>query len=58
MKRILSSILALLLCATILVSCGKVVTPQQNATEDVTSSITDATEDKAKLCKHKLEILV
>ena len=30
-----------------LASCGKVVTPPPDATENVTSSITDATEDKA-----------
>ena len=47
MKRIASSILALLLCASMLASCGKVVTPPPDATENVTSSITDATEDKA-----------
>ena len=47
MKKIASSILAILLCASMLASCGKVVTPPQNITDDIASIATDATEDKA-----------
>ena len=47
MKKKISALLAALLCASMLASCGKVTLPPPDVTDDATSNITDATEDKS-----------